>query len=229
MTSRTLSALTWPSYFRLSKIRTSWPGNVHHRSGDGFANIPTSVILTTPAGTGSLGLRTGVSSIGGLPQVPLHHHHDVRGLISERFVPEPPSAFRGRASLLSDRDGQTRDPEASTLQLLNRRSEGDLAKEWKCVSEVSAPPVRDYCIHDLEFRRDYRLRIEERELAITGQPFYLLLSGFAKIPVTLEKLGRYRSLSKQVAQVTRPKLAFHMHKAARASKNVADLDRRRFC
>lgn len=42
------------------------PDNARHRSGDGFGNIPTSAILTTPAGTGSLGLKTGRSSTAGL-------------------------------------------------------------------------------------------------------------------------------------------------------------------
>jgi len=68
MTSRTLSALTWHSYFRLSKIPTSWPSNAHHRSGDGFANTPTSVILTTPAGPGSSRLKTELPSTAASPQ-----------------------------------------------------------------------------------------------------------------------------------------------------------------
>jgi hypothetical protein len=67
MTFRTLSALTWPSYYRLSKILISWPGNAQQRSGDGFGNTPTSAILTTPAGPGSLGLKMGRSPTVGLP------------------------------------------------------------------------------------------------------------------------------------------------------------------
>ncbi len=45
--------------------------------------MPTSAFLTTPAGPGSLGLKTGLSSTAGLPQVALlHHHHDVGGSFS---------------------------------------------------------------------------------------------------------------------------------------------------
>src|SRR5712692_1363664 len=80
-----------PSSCPSLRIQTSWPGSVQRRSGDGFANTPTSAILTTLAGVASLGLKTVPLCTAGF--LKLAHHHDVGACFQMGSYQKNPSRF----------------------------------------------------------------------------------------------------------------------------------------
>src|SRR6202011_2367467 len=97
----------------------------------------TSAILTTPAGPGSMGLKTGYRLPPGLPQLLFIVIIVMLALIFERFVAENPSGFRStRLSLASlepscySANWWTRESPAVRVPLsTRRRPSGEISTE----------------------------------------------------------------------------------------------------